>query len=124
MRGTVLQVNVSNGGLPKYAIPQGEVNSLGLTADRHRNMQVHGGPRKALLLVTTEGIEELKAAGFPLFHGALGENVTTSGLDRRRMRVGQRYRIGEIVVELTKLRSPCANLDVYGPSIHKAVYDA
>jgi MOSC domain-containing protein YiiM len=75
-------------------------------------------------LVTSEGIEELTAQGYPLFYGALGENLTIAGIDRRQMRVGQRYRAGEVLLELTKPRGPCTTLDIYGPAIHRAVYDA
>jgi MOSC domain-containing protein YiiM len=99
------------------------VTPLGIAGDGHDNPQVHGGPRKAVLLVTSEGIDELKQQGFPVFSGALGENLTTRGLDRRTVRIGQRYRIGEVLLEITKLRTPCENLSVYGPGIHKAVYD-
>jgi MOSC domain-containing protein YiiM len=120
---SVLQISISPGGVPKRAIPHGIVTPLGIAGDGHNNPQVHGGPRKAILLVTSEGIDELKRQGFPLYHGALGENVTTRGLDRRGVRVGQRYRIGDILIQITKLRSPCENLTIYGPGIHKAVYD-
>jgi MOSC domain-containing protein YiiM len=57
------------------------------------------------------------AKGYPLFYGALGENLTTRGLDPRSMRPGQRYRVGQAILELTKLRQPCAELDIYGPQI-------
>ena len=124
MTGSILQINVSRGGLPKRSIPGGEVNSLGIVGDEHAHPQFHGGPRQALLLITSEGIDELIAQGFPLFYGALGENVTTGGIDRRWMRSGQRYRIGEIIIELTKLRMPCHQLDIYGPGIQDAVYDS
>jgi MOSC domain-containing protein YiiM len=77
-----------------------------------------------LLLITSEGIEELIAQGYPLYPGALGENLTTQGLDRRQMRAGQRYRAGEVLLEITKLRGPCSTLDVYGPGIQRALYDA
>lgn len=40
------------------------------------------------------------------------------------MRIGQRYRAGEVLIEITKMRAPCTTLDVYGPSIKQAVYDA
>jgi MOSC domain-containing protein YiiM len=123
VRGSILQINISPGGLPKRPVHSGEVTPLGITGDLHSNPQVHGGPRQALLLVTSEGIEELKQQGFPLYFGALGENLTTVGLDRRAMRIGQRYRVGEIVIELTKVRGPCSNLNVYTPQIQKAVYD-
>lgn len=124
MSGSILQVSISRGGLPKRSIPHGEVNSLGIVGDGHAHPQFHGGPQKALLLVGAEGIDELIAQGFPLFHGALGENITMRGIDRRSLRSGQRYGVGEIIVELTTLRQPCNQLSVYGQGIQGAVYDA
>ncbi len=124
MTGTIIQINISPGGLPKRPIPEATITAEGILGDRWAHPDIHGGPNQALLLITSEGIEELIAHGYALFPGALGENLTTAGLDRRQMRVGQRYRVGEIFVELTKIRAPCATLDVYGPAIKKAIYDA
>lgn len=123
--GSVLQISVSKGGIPKRAVSEGVVTELGLVGDEHANPQVHGGPRQALLFISIEGIEELQQAGFPLFPGALGENITTVGLDRRQWRIGQRWHVGpEVVVELTKIRTPCQTLNRYGAGkIQKAVYD-
>jgi MOSC domain-containing protein YiiM len=120
---SILQINISPGGVPKRPIAEGTVTSLGIAGDRHANPQVHGGPRQAILIITSEGIDELKEQGYPLYHGALGENLTTRGLDRRSIRIGQRYRIGRILVEITKVRSPCDTLTPYGPGIQTAVYD-
>lgn len=93
--------------------------------DRCRNRLVHGGPLKAVLMIAAEWIDELAARGYPVFYGALGENLTVSGLDPHRWRAGQRYRVGQdAVIELTKLRTPCLNLDVYGPQIKAEIYDA
>jgi MOSC domain-containing protein YiiM len=124
MHGSILQVNVSPGGIPKLPISSGEITPLGVHGDSHTHPEIHGGPRKAVLLITSEGIEELKDAGFPLFPGALGENLTTLGLDRRAVRIGQRYRIGSAILEITRLRSPCNTLTPYGEGIQRAVYDA
>jgi MOSC domain-containing protein YiiM len=121
--GTVLQVNVSQGGIPKREIPFGELTPSGITGDAWR-YRFHGGPKQAVLLITMEGIQELVAQGFPLYPGALGENLTTQGLDRRALRFGQRLRVGGVTIELTKMRQPCATLDVYGPGIQAAMYDA
>ncbi len=101
----------------------GEVNVNGIVGDGHAHPQIHGGPRKAVLLITSEGIDELKAAGFPLYPGALGENITTQGLDRRTVRLGQRYRLGEVIIEISKMRQPCEQLSPYGDGIQKAVFD-
>ena len=119
-----MQLNVSRGGVPKRPVDSVEVTPFGLAADSHAHPQIHGGPRQALLLITAEGIEELAALGFPLYFGALGENLTTRGLDRRALRIGQRYRAGEALIELTKVRVPCDTLSIYGPGIQAAVYDA
>jgi len=120
---SIVQINVSSGGVPKRPIVEGVVTPLGLAGDGHAHPEIHGGPRKALLLITSEGIEELKAAGFPLYYGALGENLTVQGLDRRSVRIGQRYRIGQVLIEITKVRAPCETLSPYGYGIQKAVYD-
>lgn len=119
---SILQISVSPGGIPKRAIPQGPVTALGIAGDGHANPRVHGGPRQAILIVTSEGLDELKEQGFALYHGALGENLTTRGLNRKSVRIGQRYRIGDTLLEITKVRSPCDNLNVY-PGIQKAIYD-
>lgn len=84
----------------------------------------HGDPKHAILLITSEGIELLTGRGFPLHAGALGENLTTLGLDRYSLRPGQRLRAGQAIIELTQLRLPCDTLSVYGAGIQAAMYDA
>jgi MOSC domain-containing protein YiiM len=124
MTGSIVQINISPGGVPKRPIAEAEVTPEGIRGDSWAHPDIHGGPNQAVLLITSEGIDELVALGYPVFAGALGENFTTAGLDRRQMRIGQRYRAGEVMLEITKMRSPCTTLDVYGPSIKQAVYDA
>jgi MOSC domain-containing protein YiiM len=121
--GCIVQINVSRGGVPKRAIAEADVTPLGIVGDTCAHPQIHGGPRQAVLLITSEGIDELKALGFPLYYGALGENLTTRGLDRRSWRLGQRYRAGNVVIEITKVRGPCEQLNVYGPGLQQAIYD-
>jgi MOSC domain-containing protein YiiM len=123
MQGRITQVSTSRGGVPKYAVPEAWATPLGLEGDGHARPQFHGGPKQALLLVSGEDLEKLRGDGWPLFPGALGENLTISGLDFRRVRAGQRYRAGESVLEITKVRQPCETLSVYGEGIQSAVFD-
>jgi MOSC domain-containing protein YiiM len=124
MTGAVVQVSISPGGVPNRAIEEGNVTKNGITGDGWRHPAFHGTPKRAILLITSEGIEELAAQGFPVYYGALGENITTRGLDRRSLRIGQRFRAGEAVIELTEVRFPCGTLSVYGAGIQAAIYDA
>lgn len=116
MRGEILQVSLSKGGLPKLPVGEAWAGRLGLEGDVQRNQKYHGGPRQALLLISMEDLEELQAAGFPVAPGSLGENLTVRGIDFRRLREGQRFRVGHALVELTKLREPCHQLEIYNES--------
>ena len=126
MTGTLAQINRSNGGMPKRAIASPVMLDYeGVAGDWQRDRWHHGGPDKAVLMIDAGLIDSLSARGFPVFYGALGENLTVSGFDPRVWRAGQRYRVGaEAVIELTTLRVPCSNLNVYGPGIHGELYDA
>ena len=120
----MIQVSVSRGGIPKRAVAQARLTAQGIEGDDHLNLRYHGGPRQAVLWITTEGNAELAARGFPIESGTLGENITSVGVDRRDWRAGQRWRIGEALIELTQMRSPCKTLLPLGSGIHAALYDA
>jgi MOSC domain-containing protein YiiM len=124
VEGTILQVNISLGGLPKRPIAEGLITHEGVRGDRHAHPEFHGGNRKAILLIASEVIEELTARGYPLFPGALGENLTTRGIDVGQIRIGDQIRAGGARLEITQPRGPCTQLDVYGPSIKNELYDA
>jgi len=68
-------------------------------------------------------VETLAERGYPVFFGALGENLTTRGIDVRQLRIGDRLRAGGALLEITSPRGPCLQLDVYGPSIKAEMYD-
>jgi len=123
MQGTILQVNVSFGGLPKRPIALGAIGQLGIEGDFHNHPQIHGGPRKAVLIIASEVVEELTARGYPLFYGALGENLTTRGLTIRDIRLGDQIRAGSALLEITQPRAPCSQLDIYGPALKDELSD-
>jgi MOSC domain-containing protein YiiM len=128
MQGKIIQVSISPGGIPKRAIDFGKITFNGLHGDSWAHPQFHGGPLQAILLIAEEVIEALKSQGFPLFPGALGENLTTSGLDPNQWRIGQVFRAGTARLELTKVRIPCSTIQIYGDSsgraIGPAIYDS
>jgi MOSC domain-containing protein YiiM len=121
--GSIVQVNASPGGIPKWPISSGMLTPLGLAGDACAHPEIHGGPKQAVLMIASEVIDELKSLGYPVFYGALGENLTTRGLDRRQLRIGQQLRAGGAIIEITKVRGPCASLDIYGPAIKQEIYD-
>ena len=111
MPGRIFQLNTSPGGVPKLAIREAEVTELGLSGDDHKFPDIHGGPERAVCLFSLERILELQAEGHPIFPGAVGENVTISGVDWNDVRPGQRLQLGdEVLLEITGYTSPCNSI--------------
>jgi MOSC domain-containing protein YiiM len=75
-------------------------------------------------LIHAELLDELRAGGFMVEPGAMGENITTRGVELLKLPVGTRLCLGaEAVVEITGLRNPCAQLDRLQHGLMAAVLD-
>lgn len=110
--GTLVQVNVSPGGMPKLAVEGGaRVSVDGVEGDWQKNRKYHGGPDRAICLFSVELYRELAADGINLPPGSVGENFTTRGVDLKQVGPGSRLRVGEVLIEITKVRVPCRSLD-------------
>src|SRR3954454_14173167 len=73
-------------------------------------------------LIHQELFEELRAGGFNLQQGSIGENVTTRGIDLLALPTGTRLRLGaEAVIEITGLRNPCRQIESYQTGLMAAV---
>ena len=114
MTGRIFQLNTSAGGVPKLAVAEGLVNELGLAGDEHRFPDIHGGPDRALCLFSLERILELQAEGEPIFPGAVGENLTISGLDWAQLVPGVQLSLGdEVLLEIMSYTTPCNTISAY-----------
>ncbi len=75
-------------------------------------------------LIHAELHDELRAQGFSLLPGQMGENVTTRCIDLLGLPTGTRLRLGDTaVVEITGLRNPCGQLDGLQPGLMAATLD-
>jgi MOSC domain-containing protein YiiM len=110
------------------------IEGIGVEGDAHSGETVKHRSRVArdpsqpnlrqVHLIHAELHDELRELGFDVSAGQMGENVTTRGLDllglpaRARLRLG-----GEAIVEVTGLRSPCAQLDGIQQGLMAATLD-
>lgn len=87
------------------------VRGVNVDGDEQADRTVHGGPDKA---VYAYAIEETRTwereLGRDLGHAAFGENLTTEGLDVSGALVGERWRIGTVLLEIAQPRLPCFKL--------------
>jgi MOSC domain-containing protein YiiM len=109
--GSIFQLSVSDGGVPKLAVREAVLTPAGLEGDRQRDRRYHGGPERAVCLYALERVLELQAEGHPIFPGSVGENLTLVGLDWSRLAPGARLSLGdEALVEVASYTSPCKNI--------------
>jgi MOSC domain-containing protein YiiM len=108
------------------------LSGLGVEGDAHLGVTVQHRSRVAkdptqpnlrqVHLFHEESLDELNAAGFRLTPGAIGENITTRGIDLLALPLGTRLHIGDAaVVAVTGLRDPCRQLNGYRPGLMAAV---
>ena len=107
MTGRVASINVSDGGVPKRAVPACRIGVFGLEGDSQNDREHHGGPERAVVLFALERIGDLRAEGHPIAPGTIGENLTLEGLDWSHLAPGTRIDVGEAQLELTRFASPC-----------------
>ena len=125
MPGRLLSVNVARPGTLRLRgrdVPTGifkrpvdgrvRIGRLGLDADFQVDLSVHGGPGMAIYLYPAEHYDYWrKVLGREdLSHGFFGENFTAEGVTEDEVRVGDVFRAGTAVVQVTKPRSPCFKL--------------
>ncbi len=107
------------------------LTGLGVEGDAHLGETVKHRARVArdpnqpnlrqVHLIGAETHDELRAAGFDMSAGQMGENVTTRGVDLLMLPSGTRLHLGETaVVEVTGLRNPCSLLDDIQPGLMEA----
>ncbi|MGI9457149.1 MAG: MOSC domain-containing protein [Aeoliella sp.] len=89
-----------------------QVTTLGLAGDDQADKSVHGGIDKAVYVYTEENYqwwrEQLDGRELP--PGEFGENFLVSGMTDDLVGVGDVYRIGTALVQVTQPRTPCLKL--------------
>jgi MOSC domain-containing protein YiiM len=87
------------------------VRGVNVDGDEQADQSVHGGPDKAVYAYAIEDTRAWEATLHrQLGAGAFGENLTTSGLDVNGAVIGERWRIGTVVLEVVQPRLPCFKL--------------
>ena len=124
--GTVLSVNVGrardfeyDGRPARSAIWKSPVagriavRGVNLDGDEQADRVAHGGPDKAIYSYAIEDSRWWeRKIGRPFPYGAFGENLTTEGIEVNDALVGERWKIGTTVLEVSEPRVPCWRLGV------------
>ena len=87
------------------------VRELGLEGDVQMDRRVHGGPDRAVYAYAIEDVTWWESElGRELGPGFFGENITLRGVDVTGSEPGDRWEVGEALLEVTAERRPCQKL--------------
>lgn len=89
------------------------VEGVNLAGDDQADRRVHGGADKAVYAYAIEDYAHWRAAeGLATHPGLFGENLTVRGLDLRAAVIGERWRVGSVLLEVAQPRLPCFKLGI------------
>jgi MOSC domain-containing protein YiiM len=126
---TIRQLVSLNVSLPKPVEQDGEIvwtgifkepvsgrvllRRLNLDGDRQADLSVHGGIDKAVYAYPAEHYRHWnRVLGRDLPFGQFGENFTVTGMLEADTSIGDVYRVGSAVVQVTQPRTPCFKLGI------------
>jgi MOSC domain-containing protein YiiM len=104
--GKVVAVSLSaSKGEKKTPVP-----SAVLLADHGLQDDAHAGPGpRQVSLLSSESIGKMRAKGLSVGPGDFAENITVEGFDLTGSKPGDRIRVGEAVLEITRIGKECHN---------------
>ncbi len=104
-------------GIAKRPVATGTVlwlSLVNLSGDGQADLSVHGGPDKAVYGYPSEHLPAWEAElGEPLGDAPFGENLSTVGTLEHEVRIGDRWRWDDAVLEVCQPRWPCFKLALH-----------
>jgi len=87
------------------------LSNVNFAGDAQGDLINHGGKEKAVCVYACEHYDYWeKELGKPLSFGAFGENLTTRGLLETDVYIGDQFKLGEAILEVSQPRQPCYKL--------------
>jgi len=110
-KSQILKPSSEYTGIYKQAVSRVEVDELGIKGDVQVDKRYHGGPDKALHQYSLpsyrriiEAYAELENIAVP---GSIGENITIAEMAEATVCIGDKYRFGTVLVQVSEPRRPC-----------------
>lgn len=118
-RAGVLEPGGERSAILKQPLARATVTRLGIVGDEQADRRYHGGPDQALHQFAQASYAriarmrpELAGVAVP---GSIGENLSCTAFDEKNVCIGDRYRIGDVELEVSQPRRPCSKIDArYG----------
>jgi MOSC domain-containing protein YiiM len=104
---------------PKKRLPMDALTDVAVIGDSGFQGCAHARPgsKRQVLLVDRETLEAMN-----LEPGIIRENITTEGLNVNGLKTGEQLQIGDVVLEVTAVCTPCDQLEKVRPGLRKELW--
>lgn len=110
LTGSVLGIFATEeGGVPKPSVDSIDVRLNGVFGERIRDTKHHGGPKRAVCILSNQTLEFLQNEGHPISGGSTGENLLID-VDEEFLRPGVRLKFANVELEITSPAPPCKTI--------------
>lgn len=102
-------------GIYKQPVAAVHIDKLGIKGDIQADKRFHGGPEKALHQYALNSYEKI-IKRYPLLHkkaqpGMMGENLTATIMNDKSVCIGDIYKVGSAILQVSSARIPCWKID-------------
>ena len=110
LTGSVLGIFATEeGGVPKPSVDSIDVRLNGVYGERIRDTKHHGGPKRAVCILSNQTLQFLQQDGHPISEGSTGENLLID-IDEDSLRPGVRLKFDHVELEITTPAPPCKTI--------------
>ncbi|MBC1480683.1 MOSC domain-containing protein [Listeria seeligeri] len=111
-------------GIEKEPVDVSYLTMHGFESDGPYNLKYHGGLDRTVCIYPAEHYQKWEEMfGEKLQVSAFGENLTVTGMLEEQVQIGDKFQIGETVIQVTEARNPCSTIEKFNaiPNLYKAI---
>lgn len=111
-------------GIEKQPVDEAYLTMNGLENDRPHNLKYHGGVDRTVCIYPAEHYQKwAEMFGDKLQVGAFGENLTVTNMLEENIHIGDKFQIGEAVIQVSEARNPCSTIEKFNdiPNLYQII---
>ncbi|MBM5705959.1 MOSC domain-containing protein [Listeria ivanovii] len=111
-------------GIEKKSVDMAYLTMTGFENDAPHNLKYHGGIDRTVCIYPVEHYQKWeKMFGEKLQMSAFGENLMVTNMLEEEIQIGDKFQIGEVVIQVTEARNPCSTIEKFNaiPNLYKAI---
>ncbi|MDT0017561.1 MOSC domain-containing protein [Listeria swaminathanii] len=113
-------------GIEKKLVKTAQLTMNGFENDAPHNLKYHGGVDRTVCIYPYEHYAKLaEMFGEELQITAFGENLIVTNMLENTVQIGDKFQIGETIIQVTEARNPCSTIEKFNaiPNLYKTIHE-